>query len=125
VNISDDEPITLKEASEIFFRGRRSPAVLKTQAEAGNLAVSKIGGKYFTTITDLKVMVEKCRVKAEAPISGSTKAAIGGQSSTESAVLALRSLQSSFRKPKARLATTSQTSTRPRSKTTTRHSQTC
>jgi len=109
---ADDEPITLKEASEVFFRGRRSPAVLKTQAELGNLAVSKIGGKYFTTITDLKVMVEKCRVKAEAPISGSTKTVIGGQSSTESAVLALASLQRSFRKPKGRSTNISPTSTR-------------
>ncbi|WP_371422890.1 hypothetical protein [Tardiphaga sp.] len=121
----DDELLTLKEASEIFFRGKRSPGVLKTQAEIGNLAVSKIGGKYFTTITDLKVMVEKCRVKAEARISGSTKSATDGQSSTASAVLALRSLQESFRKPKARSTIISPANTPSPKGTKTRHSQTC
>ncbi|MGM4906312.1 hypothetical protein AB8B21_05455 [Tardiphaga sp. 866_E4_N2_1] len=121
---ADDEMITLKEASEIFFRGKRTPGVLKDQALRGNLAATKIGGRYFTTITDLKVMVEKCRVKAEGRISGSTKSETDGQSSTVSTVLALRSLQESFRKPKTRSTAISPANTPSPKVTKTRHSQT-
>lgn len=122
---ADDELITLKEASEIYFRGKRTPGVLKTLAQQGNLTVSKIGGRYFTTITDLKVMVEKCRVKAEVHISGSTKSATVGQSSTESTVLALVSLQNSFRKPTTRSRNTEPKNETRSKATKTRHSQTC
>ncbi len=100
--LGDDELITLKEACEIYFRGRVSVDILKAEVKKANLTVSKIGRSYFTTITELKAMVERCRVKAEGHISGSTKAGTGGPSSIGNAELALASLQRSFAKPKSR-----------------------
>jgi hypothetical protein len=106
---ADDEPITLKDASEIYFRGKVSVDVLKAEVKKANLTASKIGRSYFTTITELRAMVERCRVKAEGHISGSTRTEIDGPSSTGNAALALASLQRSFTKPKGRSRNTSQT----------------
>lgn len=76
----EDELLTLKDACEIFFRGKVTVATLKAEHARGNLDMSKIGRSYWTTIAKLKEMEEKCRVEAPARASGTTKAVRPGQS---------------------------------------------
>jgi hypothetical protein len=46
-------------------------ATLRTEIRNGNLAVSVIAGKHYTSLQAIQEMVQKCRVAAKAPISGS------------------------------------------------------
>ena len=80
-----ERPVALREACQRFFDGAISVASLKAEARRGNLAISKIGRAYFTTASAVNAMVEKCRVKAEAPISRPIPNAGLGQSSTVNA----------------------------------------
>jgi hypothetical protein len=90
-DIPSDKPLTLQEACDKFFGGAISVASLRAEARRGNLVVSKIGRAHFVTVNDLNEMIEKCRVKAQAPTSGSTKPVVRGQSSTANTSSALAS----------------------------------
>lgn len=59
---ADDDPITLKEACEIVFRNQCGVATLRAEAKRGRLTVFKIGRGYFTTLRNVREMVEMCRV---------------------------------------------------------------
>ena len=59
---ADDDPITLKEACEIVFRNQCRVATLRAEAKRGRLTVFKIGRSYFTTLRNVREMVEMCRV---------------------------------------------------------------
>lgn len=111
MTLTDETLLTLKDACEIYFGGKVTPATLKAEHVRGNLALSKIGRAWFTTPADIRIMREKCRVAVEAQGSGRTKSEIPGQSLTaapdiarESALMTLRGLKQHFR-------TTSQGST--------------
>lgn len=69
--MKEDDPITLEEACKVVFRGMVSPRTLREQARVGNLAVEKIGGRLFTTLSDIGAMREKCRVNRKDRASGS------------------------------------------------------
>ena len=45
--LSDETLLTLKDACEIYFGGKITPATLKAEHDRGNLALSKIGRSYF------------------------------------------------------------------------------
>jgi hypothetical protein len=92
VSLTDETLITLKDACEMFFRGRITVAVLKAEHSKGNLEMSKIGRSYFTTLAKLKAMEAKCRVEAPDRDSGSTKSEEHGPSSTAEAAAARDSL---------------------------------
>ena len=111
---ADDTLLTLKDACEIFFGGKVKVATLKAEHARGNLAMSKIGRSYWTTIAKLREMEAKCRVEAPARASGSIRNEAHGQSSTAEAVAARDSLMmklGGLRKPSA---TTSRRSTSSR-----------
>ncbi len=89
---ADNELITLKEASEMVFRGKVSPESLKVQWRKGNLDLSKIGRSYFGAVADFKGLKIKCLADPPAQASGLTKDEEPGQSETAEAVAAQESL---------------------------------
>jgi hypothetical protein len=88
--MTDEDLITLKDASEIIFGGRVSPATLKDQWRRGNLDLSKIGRSYFASVADFKGLKTKCLVERPARASGSTRKEEPGLSSTVEAAAARR-----------------------------------
>lgn len=90
--LSDDTLITLKDACEIVFGGRVSPATLKDQWRKGRLDLSKIGRSYFASVADFKGLKIKCLVERPALASGSIKREEPGLSSTVEAAAARDSL---------------------------------
>ena len=77
-----DEPITLREAAETFFRGRIKVATLRAERKRGNLRTFKIGRQEFTTNAFLREMI-RCRVARQAQGSGSINGAAPGSSETD------------------------------------------
>lgn len=57
-----DQPISLADVCAEIFGGSITPSTLKAEQRRGNLVVSKIGRKYFTTRAHVEAMIEKCRV---------------------------------------------------------------
>lgn len=102
MTLADDDLITLKDASEIVFGGRVSPATLKDQWRRGNLDLSKIGRSYFASVADFKGLKTKCLADRPARASGSIRKEEPGLSSTVEAVAARDSLLMSIDKLKKR-----------------------
>jgi hypothetical protein len=85
VDIGDDEPVTLAEASKVILRGIVTVSALRAEIRRGNLAVERIGKNLFTTPAAIREMRSKCRVmpnrqdytseKTEAKASGSSATA--------------------------------------------------
>jgi hypothetical protein len=107
----DDVLLTLKDACKIYFAGAVTPATLKAEHARGNLALSKIGRAWFTTLADLKTMREKCRVEAPALGSGSTRAAKLGPLSTDESASAQAAALKRLSERKKSLGITSRLST--------------
>lgn len=57
----DDDPITLKEASELLLRGIVTVSALRAEIRRGNLDVWKIGRNLFTTPAAIAEMRKRCR----------------------------------------------------------------
>jgi hypothetical protein len=81
MTLTDETLLTLKDACEIFFGGKATPATLKAEHARGNLVLTKIGRAWWTTPADIRLMRNKCRVDLPARNSGSTSAADLGRSS--------------------------------------------
>ena len=109
---ADDTLLTLKDACEIFFRGKVTVATLKAEHARGNLDMSKIGRCYWTTIAKLKEMEARCRVEAPAQSSGSIKSARPGLSSTVESEAAQDAVLLRLSERKKLLGITSRRSTR-------------
>jgi hypothetical protein len=78
---ADDEPLTLPEACEIYFRGRVGVPALKAEHARKQLEMWKVGRTWFTTIAKLKAMeTKKCLDEAPAQNSGLTRRVIDGRS---------------------------------------------
>src|SRR5258708_930668 len=90
--IADDQLLTLEHAAEIFLGDKRRVATLRAEAARGNLAISKIGRSYWTTLGRLKEMDAKCLVEVPARASGSIRNEEPGPSSTAEAAAAQASL---------------------------------
>jgi hypothetical protein len=58
-----DTPITLKDACKHCFSDAITVATLKAEHKRGNLVIFKIGRQYFTTLAEIKSMLEKCRME--------------------------------------------------------------
>lgn len=75
VDISDDTPLRLADAVEIAFpMGGMTVSGLRSERDAGRLVVRRIAGKDFTTLADIRSMMDKCRVQPKAPSSTSETA---------------------------------------------------
>jgi hypothetical protein len=112
--MNDDDLITLKDASQIVFGGKVSPATLIDQWKRGNLELSKIGRSYFASVADFKGLKTKCLADRPARASGSIKREEPGQSSTVEAAAARDSLLAKLDKLKSSSGTTSRRSTSSR-----------
>ena len=75
-DLSDDDPITLAEASELVLRGAITVSTLRAEIRRGNLAVERIVKNIFTTRADIREMRKRCRVQQsrQDSISGRTSA---------------------------------------------------
>lgn len=78
----DTAPITLKEACEVIFNNRIGVDALRAEAARGRLSIFRIGRRDFTTIRDVREMVEKCRDAKPRPASTSTRKEKPGSSGT-------------------------------------------
>lgn len=85
---ADDDPVTLKEACEIVFRGTITPSTLRAEAKRAKIAIAKIGKRYFTTLREARELYDRCRVAPEAHISISTPGVGSGSSETDNALSA-------------------------------------
>lgn len=87
--ITPDTPLRLSVAAAIAFPdGSMTASGLRREAGRNNLIIERIAGKDYTTLTNIELMRERCRVKAKVPGSGSESAATGlpsGSSSTADA----------------------------------------
>jgi hypothetical protein len=62
-----DTPVSLKEACERYFSGSISVATLKAEHRRGTLEIYKIGRQYFTTLNQIRAMMEKCCLRSASP----------------------------------------------------------
>jgi hypothetical protein len=99
--------LTLKRAAELFFGDARHASTLRAEIDRGNLVASKIGRAYWTTLTALHEMEQKCRVEAQARASIGTKGENPGPSSTDDSTVAQGSAQRTLNRLKEHFGTTS------------------
>jgi hypothetical protein len=94
---AEDDPVTLKEACEIVFRGQIGPETLRVEASKGRLAITRIGRQDFTTLRQVREMVERCLAAKPRPASTSTRKGKRGLSETERDSSALAALNQTLR----------------------------
>jgi hypothetical protein len=89
---ADDDPITLAEACELVFHNRIRVPTLRREKERGNLVTYRVGRRDFTTVRDVREMLQRCRDAGQHPGSTSIPGAASGLSATDqnsSALVAL------------------------------------
>jgi hypothetical protein len=102
--IGPDDLITLKTACRIAFRDQIKVATLRAEAARGHLTISRIGKRDFTTLRNIREMIErkqKCLPVQKVPASTSTRNGASGLSDTDnvsSARGALREMSKVLRK---------------------------
>jgi len=76
--------MTLKEASEVFFRGKIKVHTLRAARDRGELMVERLGNKDFVTPDAINEWREKCRVnpKVQGSICVENDATLPGNSHT-------------------------------------------
>jgi hypothetical protein len=82
-DVYDDAPLTLKEACDLFFRGRITPATLRAEARRGTLQIMPIGRADFVTPSAVRVMMSKCQGPQKELGSISIKKTDNGSSATD------------------------------------------
>ncbi|WP_143154435.1 hypothetical protein [Devosia limi] len=60
---NDDDPLTLRDACDLIFRGAISPATLRAEARRGRLVIERIGRRDFVTRAGIKAMRKLCEVQ--------------------------------------------------------------
>jgi len=83
--MTDDDPITLADACGLYPNAKLTVSTLKAEAGRGRLNTYKIGRRLYTTIADIRGMVDLCRVEQKAPGFTLTRSASSGLSETERA----------------------------------------
>lgn len=113
IDIMDNDPITLTEASKVVLRGIVSVSALRAEIRRGNLAVERIGKNLYTTPTAIREMREKCRVMPnhQDSTSGKTVKAVSGSSETTAKTGELAALKASVNALKSNSLSTLQKST--------------
>jgi hypothetical protein len=80
---SDDDPITLVDACELVFHNRIKESTLRREAERGNLVTYRVGRRDFTTLRDVREMLQRCRADDPHQGSTSTRSVSNGLSATD------------------------------------------
>lgn len=107
----DDDPISLKTAATDF---NLSVGVLKASGLRGDLAIYKLGSRYYTTPTAIRKWVESCRVDQTRRDFTLTRSVSSGSSETERASTALAAANETVRMLKSSSRNTLVTSTSPK-----------
>lgn len=72
--VNDSTPMRLADAARVAFPdGSMTAAGLRTEARRGRLAIMRVAGKDYTTLADLRDMMQQCRVTPKARYSGSSR----------------------------------------------------
>lgn len=103
----EDDPVTLKEACQIVYRDKVTPATLIAEARRGRLRINKVGKRYFTTLREVRELKDRCPAVQEAPAFTSTLSANNGPSEMERISIARAALRASLQKPKKNSPNTS------------------
>jgi len=82
----DDKPITLKQASEEF---PFTLSTLRAERDRGRLTTYRIGKRDYTTVADIRGMIQECRVEPKARAFTLIQNESSGPSATERASSAL------------------------------------
>lgn len=98
MEIRDDDPMTLSEASE-YLRGKVTVSALRAEISRGNLKAERIGKNLFTTPAYIREMRQRCRVQQNRPdsTSGKTETETSGSSATVTATDELAVLRATAR----------------------------
>jgi hypothetical protein len=68
--VDKNAPLRLADAAEIAFPfGRMTASGLRREAARGNLLITRITGKDFTTLRAIEEMFQKCQLTPKAPVS--------------------------------------------------------
>jgi hypothetical protein len=92
VTPADDDPITLADACELVFHNRIKVPTLRREAERGTLVTYRVGRGDFTTIRDVREMLQRCRDVGQRQDSTSIRSGSSGLLETDqnsSALVAL------------------------------------
>lgn len=81
--LADDAPLTLKEACDLFFRGRVTPATLRAENRRGTLRIMRIGRADFVTPSAVREMMTKCQDQPKEQGSTSIQKTDSGLSETD------------------------------------------
>ncbi|WP_051346204.1 hypothetical protein [Bradyrhizobium sp. th.b2] len=74
--LTEETPITLQEACDLYFRGIITEVSLRAEHARGMLTIFRVGRQDFTTLRFVREMQErKCRANPEAPAARSPSAA--------------------------------------------------
>ena len=64
--MTEDDPITLRDACEVIYKGRIKLSTLRAEAARGRLDIFRLGRTDFTTRKDLREMERRCRAAKQA-----------------------------------------------------------
>lgn len=102
-DITDDTPLTLKDACRIIFRDAIKPASLRSAADKGHLHMVRVGRTDFVTPAAIKeMMVRQCQEKDSPRAAISERTKRSGSSETDrkqSAQAAALATARALRKP--------------------------
>jgi hypothetical protein len=59
--ITEDDPITLREACALFPRAHLTVSTLRAEARRDRLMIFPIGKRHYTTLRSMREMVSKCQ----------------------------------------------------------------
>jgi hypothetical protein len=113
--MTDDEPITLKEACQIYHRLNITPSTLMAAADSGMLRVYKMGKRNVTELRYLREWQERCRAEKQRPGWHSIESVGHGLSEMERSTSAQAALNQTVRELRQSLPNISGRSGSPRS----------
>ena|SRR5215472_13647061 len=91
--MSDDEPITLAEACELYPRSRLTKSTLRAEAARGRLTIFRMGKRDYTTVAFMRDMVRRCQDEDYRRDSISTPQDASGLSEMDNALSAQAALK--------------------------------
>jgi len=82
-----DDPITLKEACNLFPRAHLTPSALRAERDRGRLNIFRLGRRHYTTEADMRAMVKSSKESSRRRVSTSTTNADNGEQARSAAAL--------------------------------------
>ena len=111
--MTDDDPITLQEAVNLFPKANLKISTLRVERDRGNLDIFLLGKRDYTTPKSMREMVRKCQENARRRVSTLIHDAANGSSETVQALSAQAALKQTVAALKAGLPRILPRSTRP------------